>query len=230
MPKTCRTLDCQLNGYSYEDDNEISVCPICQQALTADDGSSTFGESGSALECIVLVEVNTRKEIVIPLEGGVIGRSSPIGDGLFAQRDSNGKLLVSDPHCRIFTEDGVVYVDDIGDSSLEGSTNGTYVGGGDRIPKNTPTPLTQGVRLAIAHLKFDVALSYALAKNPDAKEEIMIWVIQCPECGELHKVESKEIRIEVCSNCPNAIDAEQIESEKPMLMSEDKYEEWKSRV
>jgi hypothetical protein len=85
-------------------------------------------------------------------------------------------------------------------------------------------PIGNGVRLAIAHLKFDVKIKYAQAINPDYVDEKSVWVVICKICGGWHKVDNKTDTLDFCVKCANRADATEISGVRAVLRSE---AEWK---
>jgi ssDNA-binding Zn-finger/Zn-ribbon topoisomerase 1 len=118
-----------------------------------------------------------------------------------------------------------LFVEDIGDS-LQGSVNGTSINGEERIPKNTPYPLTHKDRLAIAHLKFNIEIKSAQVQNPDVIEETFVWVVVCPECGKWYKVSDSSERVINCDGCDDQSYANEISKVKATQRRE---ADWKLR-
>jgi hypothetical protein len=219
MIKVCENNECTRKGVEYDD--SLTRCPFCEQVLTSSAEVSDGSFENTQIETIALIDMN-RKSIEIPLSGCVISRTSALGDSIFNHK------WISDPHCRLFIRDSILFVEDIGDS-LEGSTNGTSINGEERIPKDTPTPLADKDRLVIAHLKFDVEIKYALVQNPVVSasiEETLIWVVVCPECTKWHKVSAPSERVANCVGCHDPDYAKEIAKVEARQRSET---EWKLR-
>ena len=216
MSKICINNNCIRQGTEYDD--SYTACPFCNEVLSPSLGTNECSPDNTQIEAMTLIDMD-RKAIAIPLDGCVIGRSSSLGDGIFDHK------WVSDPHCRLFVQDGVLFVEDIGDS-LQGSTNGTSINGDERIPKNTPTPLAHRDRLTIAHLKFDIEVKTSQVQSPDVIEEKLIWVVVCPECTKWHKVDDSSGRITNCDGCKDVDYAKEIARVKAVQRSDT---DWKSR-
>ena len=216
MRKVCLNNNCIRKGVEYDDSD--SICPFCEQLLSSSPETMNSPLENTQIESVILVDLNL-SSIEVPLGGCVIGRSSELGDGIFNHK------WISDPHCRLFILDGTLFVEDIGDSQ-EGSVNGTSVNGEMRIPKNTPTPLANKDRLTIAHLKFDVEIKHTHIQNLDVVEDVMVWVVVCPECTKWHKVDDSSGRIPTCDGCDDPDYAKTIAKTKAAQRRE-MY--WKSR-
>ena len=216
MSKVCTNSDCERPGREY-DDSKIT-CPFCEQMLISSSETNDCSSENAQIEEITLIDIN-RKAIQIPLEGCIIGRSSGLGNGIF------NSPIISDPHCRIFIENGTVYIEDIGERP-EGSRNGTYVSSKERIPKYIPTPLFQNATLTIAKSQFRVEIKSTQVQNPACIEETLIWTVICPECGKWHKVDDSSKRITNCDGCNDHDYAKEIAKVKAVQRSET---DWKSR-
>jgi hypothetical protein len=216
MNKICSNNNCIRKGFEYDD--SYLTCPLCEQVLSSSTEMATYATENTQIETATLVDLD-HKPIEISLDGCIIGRSSTLGDGVFNHK------WVSDPHCRLFIQDGILFVEDIGDSQ-EGSTNGTSINGEERIAKKTPHPLADKDRLTIAHLKFDVEIKNMQVQNPDIIEETLIWTVICPECGKWHEVADSSKRISNCDGCDDQSYAKEISKAKATQRRET---DWKLR-
>ena len=144
---------------------------------------------------LTLYEVRKKKTIQLEGEGVISRTAGDIDSPLFINNP-----YVSEPHCRVFMEEGRWKVEDLQ------SLNKTAVSGVELYPF-VAVPLKEGDYLRIADLFFKVSVnsvevqslnqeSMVIPSEPEVKEEE--WRIFCPVCGKEYRGKDSTFRVSEC--------------------------------